>query len=388
MKLLLIADGRSPIARSWIAMLQPLEFEIVLLSSYPCEPLPNVKKLHILPLAFAQFSGSQAGSASPNAKKGLVARFRPLAQKMRHLLGPWSIIIQRKEYLSILKSEKPDLVHALRIPFEGMLAAYTPKGIPVIVSTWGNDLTLHAASSSKMGSITRKALARADGLIADVKRDVPLAHQWDFDLNKPNHVAPGNGGLDLDELSKEVRGIHQASPPQIINPRGMRSYVRNDTFFKAIPLVLEKVPDVQFVCPSMKGQVEAEEWVQRLGIQNNTTLLPFITPQQLRGEFARSQISVSVTTHDGTPITLIEAMALGCLPVCGDLISIREWITPGDNGLLIDPNDPRELAEGILKGLADRGFREEAAKKNARIIQERIDTRSVRKTIKEFYARV
>jgi hypothetical protein len=35
-------------------------------------------------------------------------------------------------------------VHALRIPFEGMLGSYTPAGIPFVAATWGNDLTLHA----------------------------------------------------------------------------------------------------------------------------------------------------------------------------------------------------------------------------------------------------
>ena len=33
--------------------------------------------------------------------------------------------------------------------------------------------------------------------------------------------------------------------------------------------------------------------------------------------------------HDGTPNTLLEGMACGCLPVAGDLDSIREWLKPG-----------------------------------------------------------
>lgn len=386
MKLLIIADGRSPITRSWIDMLQPTGIEIILVSSYPCETVENVLKQYTLPLAFAQFSGSQAGTGSTKRKKnGLVARFRPLAQRIRHLLGPWSIILKRRQYIKILRAEKPDLVHAMRIPFEGMLASYTPVGISTILSTWGNDLTLHANSSQKMASMTRRALKRADVLIVDVQRDVSLAKKWGFDHRKTALVAPANGGLDVDELLKGIKGIRQANPPQIINPRGMRSYVRNETFFNAIPLVLEKYPAVQFVCPSMNGQTEAEEWVQRLGLQKNVTLLPLLTPQQLRCEFAKSQISVSVTTHDGTPITLIEAMALGCLPICGDLESIREWITSGENGLLVDPGDPKALASNIIKGLDESDFRIQAALKNSQIIRGRIDTGSVRARIKNIY---
>jgi hypothetical protein len=40
---------------------------------------------------------------------------------------------------------KPDIVHALRIPFEGMLATAAQLPIPLAVTIWGNDLTLHAA---------------------------------------------------------------------------------------------------------------------------------------------------------------------------------------------------------------------------------------------------
>jgi hypothetical protein len=44
---------------------------------------------------------------------------------------------------------------------------------------------------------------------------------------------------------------------------------------------------------------------------------------------------VSPAIHDGTPNSLLEGMACGCFPVAGDLESIREWITHGQNGLLV-----------------------------------------------------
>jgi glycosyltransferase involved in cell wall biosynthesis len=55
--------------------------------------------------------------------------------------------------------------------------------------------------------------------------------------------------------------------------------------------------------------------------------------------FRGAQIVVSPSIHDGTPNSLLEAMACGCFPVAGDLESIREWITHGQNGLLFDAND-------------------------------------------------
>ncbi|MBA3073451.1 MAG: glycosyltransferase family 4 protein [Anaerolineae bacterium] len=385
MKLLLIADGRSPITRRWIAMLAPLNYELVLISSYPCEPISGLDKHYVLPLAFASQGGSQAGTGTKNLVKQLVSRFRPLAQRIRHLLGPWTLSKHIDAYLDILKTERPDLLHAFRIPFEGMLAASTPLEFPLILSTWGNDFTLHASSTGRMESMTRKALRRADALMSDTQCDLQRAQQWGFDPQKPCLVVPGNGGTDVDELTAITKIIERADPAQVINPRGLRSYVRTDTFFKAIPLVLAKKPDVQFVCASMEGQAEAVNWVTQLGIEKNVRFLPYVSQPELWREYAKSQVMVSNSTHDGSPNSLLEAMALGCFPICGDIQSIREWITDGVNGLLVDPANPGALAEAILHALDNTDLRASAAKRNALVIRERAGIQSARNKVKEFY---
>ncbi len=388
MKLLMIADGRSPITRRWIAMLQPLEFTIILVSSYPCEPIEGVARIYSLPLAFAMQGGAQAGSNTGGLKKMLIGRLRPLAQELRHQLGPWAVSRKAKSYIEILRIEKPDLIHALRIPYEGMLASFTPPEFPVILSTWGNDFTLHAPSTPKMSDLTRQALQRANGLISDTNRDIVLSHAWGYEKTKPAIRVPGNGGLNLQELQFITRGIQKVEPPQLINPRGLRSYVRTDTFFKAIPLVLARYPDAQFVCASMAGQIEAVEWVQKLGIEKNVRLLPYLSQPELWKEYARSQITLSISTHDGTPNTLLEAMTLGCLPICGDLESIREWIAPSKNGILIDPSDPTDLANAILQGLEDKEFQRNAALWNEELIRRQANLDSTREKVKQFYARL
>jgi len=191
----------------------------------------------------------------------------------------------------------------------------------------------------------------------------------------------------MQELLNITRGLPKADPPQVINPRGLRAYVRTDTFFKAIPLVLAKRPEVKFLCASMAGQAEALDWVHKLGIAINVTLLPYLSQPELWKAYARSQVTLSISTHDGTPNTLLEAMALGCLPICGDLESIREWIVPDKNGLLIDPSDPVALSNAILWSLDHQDFNEEAAKWNVELIRSQAKLDSVRLKMKEFYAR-
>ena len=384
MHILLVADGRSPITRRWIQTLKVMEHQITLVSTYPCERPAEVDAMLVMPVAFASASGSQAGRKT-GSRKGLIARFRPFFQSLRYRLGPLTLPRSGRQFARLVKEVTPDVVHAMRIPYEGMLASYTPAGIPLIISTWGNDLTLHAPATARMAELTRKTLQRADALMADCQRDIQLAQVWGFDAQKPSLKVVGNGGLDLMETDAIAAEVHRSEPLQILNPRGMRSYVRADTFFKAAALVHQTHPEVHFVCASMAGQPEAEQWVESLKLTGAVSLLPFLDQAGLWREFARSAISVSVTTHDGTPNTLLEAMAFGCLPVCGDIESIREWITPGVNGLLADPTDAHALAGAIHLAIESEELRRKAARVNRELLEKRAEVHRVRAELTRFY---
>ena len=402
MHILLIADGRSPITYRWLQGLFALQHKVTLVSTFPCAPVDGLNALYVLPIAFSGYAGSQAGGGRGGGNifkrgiKRLVSMNRGFFQSGRAFLGPLSLPIYRRRLEEIIEQCQPDLVHALRIPFEGMFAASAHFDQPLIVSIWGNDLTLHANSSAWMRRLTVKTLQRADGLITDVHRDVRLAYYWGFAQQKPNLVVLTSGGIDLVEMGnipKSLIGLQSYHLPQdvpwVINPRGIRpGYVKHETFFKAIPLLLERNPNVHFVCPSMEGQPEAVHWVRRLGIERKITLLPFLNQAQLWQMFRLSDISVSITVHDGTPNTLLEAMALGSFPVAGDIESLREWITPGVNGMLVEPDNPQQLADVLNLVLRDRALRETAAEYNLRLVSERAEVNLIRSQIQVFYQRI
>ena len=398
MHVFLVADGRSPITRRWIAGLGALQHETTLVSTFPCPPVEGVRETYVLPVAFSGMAGSQAGGKAPDPavsqKRKTVSKARLPLLRLRYLLGPLSLSFYAGRFRSLLRAVQPDIVHALRIPFEGMLASYTPGGTPLLVSVWGNDLTLHAGGSSLMRSFTTRTLRRANGLIADTYRDIRLAKSWGFPEQGSTLVVPGSGGIDLLELhtptvqrQDNLNGISEGTP-LVINPRGFRpGSVRNDTFFQAVPLILERKPEVQFLCAAMAGQPEAIQWIERLRIEKSVHLLPYIPQSQLWDLFTRSEISVSVSEHDGTPNSLLEAMACGCFPIAGDIESLREWITPGVNGLLVEPKRPQSLAEAVLLALENPTFRSHAAELNLEIIRRRAEINLVRTQIEIFYRR-
>jgi len=284
----------------------------------------------------------------------------------------------------------------MRIPYEGLLAseALVGRSTPLVISVWGNDFTLHAARSLAIGWMTRRAMARCDALHPDCERDLRLASASGFASDKPYAILPGNGGLDTGvfcpgDPGEDVRlqWSLPRSSPLVLNPRGIRPYVRNDTFFKAVPLVLARVRDAHFACVGMAGNDFAESYVRRLGVHRYVTLLPQMSSMQMRDLFRAAAVSVSPSEHDGTPNTLLEAMACGSFPIAGNLDSIREWVRHGENGLLCDPGVPEELSEAICRALHDPALREVVAHRNTLLIHQRADSVIIRKRSLDLYRR-
>lgn len=377
MRLLFVADGRSPIALNWIRYWVEGGHEVHLVSTFACRPALALASLEVINVAYsASRRPREMVEGRRPASRSLVwgARTLGVRTRFRQWMGPLTVGRASRRLAGIIARIRPDLVHAMRIPFEGMLAAdaiaATPDAPPLLVSVWGNDFTLHAPSSAPMRHYTEWTMQVADALHADCQRDARLAKQWGFKPGQPVLVAPGNGGVRAEVFHPPARPVEA---PVVINPRGFRGYVRNDTFFKAIPLVLKDRPDAHFVCAAMAGEPQALGWIRKLGIESSTELLSPLPHTDMAEVFRSAQVLVSPTTHDGTPNSLLEGMACGCFPVAGDIESIREWITPGVNGLLADPSNPQSLAEAIVRALNDASLRGEAAARNAEMIAARAD---------------
>ncbi len=398
MKILFVADARSPIAINWIRHFVERGDEIYIASTFSTSLDFSIKRMEIIPVAF---SGLKKATQPPGAAS---ARTLGLRTVIRQWLGPLTIPRAAKQLRAFIEEVQPDLIHAMRIPYEGMIAANAIGGqvVPrakseaiakskrrgtyrdhkLLVSTWGNDFTLHAPSSPLMRQYTRQTMQRADAVHSDCHRDIRLAHNWGFNSAKPSLVAPGNGGIRADIFYPPAKPVEE---PIILNPRGFRPYVRNDIFFKAIPLVLAKHPNAKFVCTGMAGEEQAIRRIRELDAEKSVELLGLLSQNEIASTYRRAQILVSPSIHDGTPNTLLEGMACGCFPVAGDLESIREWITPNENGLLFDSNDPRSIASAIIQAIENKTLREKSAGMNQEIISARAEFKNNMQRAEMFY---
>ncbi len=380
MKILFVADGRSPISQNWIRHFITRGDDVYLASTFACDVDFPLKRLEFTPVAFSTVK-KQTSRPISGSSRGLGLR-----TLIRQWIGPLTIARSARKLRAFINEVQPDIIHALRVPYEGMLTASALEGSvshpPFLVSIWSNDFTLHAPSTPLMGFYTRKTMATVHALHADCERDVRLARTWGLGVDKPTLVTPGNGGIISDVFYPPLKPV---TNPVIINPRGFRSYVKNEAFFKSIPLVLAKHSDALFIFSSMQGEAQALQWMKDFKIEHAVQLNPPLSHTQMGDVFRGAQIVVSPSIHDGTPNSLLEGMACGCFPIAGDLESIREWITPGQNGLLIDPNNPQSIADAILTALENKDLRHEAAGLNAKIISARGEYTQNMKLVGEFY---
>lgn len=394
MRILFVADGRSPIALNWIQYFVERGHEVHLASTFPCSPELRLASLSFIPTAFSQLKTGQARQRSSDGQvsqaKGISTALRGLVPvktrtAFRQWLGPFTLPGAARQLNGLLETIRPEVVHAMRVPYEGMLASLAVPQAPLIISVWGNDFTLHAKANPWMAHYTRHALQRASALHTDCYRDQRLAREWGFSPDRPSIVLPGGGGVQADLFFPPS----QPEPyPVIVNPRGLRAYVRSDTFFRSIPLVIREIPTARFFCPSMEGEPEARRWLEQLSISQAVDLLPRLSRIAMGDIFRKAWVAVSPSTHDGTPNTLLEAMACGCFPVVGDIESLREWITQGENGSLVDPGDPQALANAIIQALRDPGLRTRAAQINTALIARRAEYFQVMREAEDFYRRL
>jgi glycosyltransferase involved in cell wall biosynthesis len=389
-RVLLVADVRSPTTWGWVDAVRSAGVVVLGINGLPW---PEHRPLG------ASREGSRTGvSQRLRSFAGATPRRLRATIKLRQVIGPLLASINGRRIRGVVKRAKPDIIHALRIPCEAMTAlAACPSAVPLAVSIWGNDLTLQASESYLTRRATRRVLARTDLLFADCQRDIDLAGKYGLRPRTPTAVLPGGGGIALARVAEQDRT--PASPVGdfpapgdrlLVNARGCRSYVRNEVLLAALSLLATDLdPRVRVVFVDAAHDAALRRSIEHHQLSGRIIVMGKRSPEEVFSLFRRAEVSVSITDYDGTPNSLLEAMAAGAIPVCGDLPSIREWIEPGTNGFLAPSNDPLAVAEALRRALGLTDAERSAIKtENRRLIAARAERSSAGERAAENYGRL
>ncbi|MGB3399453.1 MAG: methyltransferase domain-containing protein [Candidatus Deferrimicrobiaceae bacterium] len=94
-------------------------------------------------------------------------------------------------------------------------------------------------------------------------------------------------------------------------------------------------------------------------------------PVERMGEFYNSlDVFCVASVAEGEPLTLLEAMACGCFPVCTDVGVVPELVESGKNGLIVE-RTPEAFREALAWCREHLGQVREAGRRNAALLRER-----------------
>ena len=95
------------------------------------------------------------------------------------------------------------------------------------------------------------------------------------------------------------------------------------------------------------GQGPNTPALEKLALENlplgSYQFVGFLNSEQNKANYQSATIYISIPISDGTSISLLEAMAYGCIPIVSDLPANKEWITHLENGIISDGDVMKDI---------------------------------------------
>lgn len=289
----------------------------------------------------------------------------------------------------LLRRFRPHIVHT-HLAKAGLLGRMAARaaGVPIVVHTFhGNVLRGYFDPvRSRLFLLLEHALARASTRIVAISPR-QLAEIERLGIARPPRVVEVPLGLELGPFLHPPRGRLRAelgipaevpiigSVARLVPIKGI------DVFLRAAARVREQRPECRFVVVG-DGELRdpLEALARHLGIRAAVDFLGWRS--DLPAIYADCDV-VTLTSHnEGTPVSVIEALATGRAVVATDVGGVPDVIGE-DRGVLVRPGDPGAVAVAVLDLLRDTGRRSELGRRgrahvhpefNASTLVRRIDS--------------
>jgi glycosyltransferase involved in cell wall biosynthesis len=107
------------------------------------------------------------------------------------------------------------------------------------------------------------------------------------------------------------------------------------------------LPDVTFTFAGKWLDGSVEELRSRAG--DNVHFTDWLSDEDLHAAYRRAAVYVQASRHEGFGLAVAEAMLAGNVPVVMNVTAMPEVV--GDAGVLIDSQEPAEVADGVRRAL-------------------------------------
>ena len=349
MRICYLADGRYIHSRRWLRYFSGRGHEMSLLSFAP------MTREHID--AVEQAGARYLGELSPF-----------------HLKRFWRTAAQISRLRKLLRDEKIDVVHS---HFVGVNAWYgaLSKFHPTVITVMGGDIL---GEDWKPGPdirerwLTPYSLRNADLITCWSNNLVPIVRRFSGE-QVPIEVV--HGGVELERFSPGPRPqylLERLNLPDtarvILSPRLMRPLYNLDQIATAASSVCAAVPDAYFIFAVLP---EANDDVLEAKVRNifasgsahdRVRFVGAIPHGEMADYYRLADVTVSIPSSDGTPMSVLESMACGTPVVVSRIPNYdSHYIEENKTVLMVGPKDPAALATALTKLLQDRSLAQSLA---------------------------
>ena len=227
-----------------------------------------------------------------------------------------------------------------------------------------------------------QALKRSDKVFFQNPDDLKLFQEMHLlEISKPTVVVNGSGvnvqDFDVMPLPKDDAGVVKASfllIARFLGDKGVREYAESARIIK------EKHPEAEFHLvgwiddnPSAISQAELDEWIADGRLKYWGKL------SDVRPAIAKSSVYVLPSYREGTPRTVLEAMAMGRAVITTDAPGCRETVVHGQNGYLVEVKSVNDLVQSLQYFIEDPKLIESMGQRSRDIALNKYDVHQVNK---------
>lgn len=275
--------------------------------------------------------------------------------------GNMGYFIHLPQILLIIKKVKPTFVNAHYLTSYGLAAAVSRQLLSLkfflIQSTWGTDILVTPLKNWFYSSSAKFSLNHAQLITSDSEFMSTRIHQL---TSSP--VLTFTFGLDrlpAYEKSLKQKGLFFSN--RILS----RNYNIDEVlhFFSRIAFYEKEARLV--IANEGEMRNELESLARQLNIESQVLFCGFLSESDQEAWYQKAEFFFSIPTSDSTSVSLLEAMAHGCIPVVSDIPANHEWIIDESHGIIYS----RDLDYETLRKFRQK--EDDIITKNRKLISEK-----------------
>lgn len=257
-----------------------------------------------------------------------------------------AILLKVNEVKRYVRQMEIDLIHC-HLPWAGYVGRLIHKltGIPVVYTEHNNVNRYHPITrmlNNFTFSWQNYGIAVSKDSYESIMENTRPAIPVKPLLNAVNTEDFRRSHYDRNTLLKQ---LDLPDKKIVVSVAVFRPQKRLDRWAEVVKQVSQQSDDFFFVLVgegSERGMLEDQ--IKRLGIGNSVLLTGLLTDP--KPYYAVADFFLMTSDYEGLPVSLLEAMSMGCVPVSTSVGGIPEVLRDGNNGLLVD------LSEGSAAKLA------------------------------------